>query len=357
MPQRSVIRPILYGYVNFSIKELDTPNLLIKNLWEDVIDDFGTASSMTSLPQSQLCSWCYTNMFQTWQSSLYSVYNEMYEEAYVYIADECGLDVSTNILPAIVIPPTQPTAMCLSDINYIIQSGDTCDSIAMTYNVTSAAILSGNPNSVFNCSGLIPENKICMPLTCGPLYEIQDEDTCSSIESSYGLSLNSLRQYNPWITFGCDNLQEAREILGSMICLGPQAGEFTNTTNTIPGASSSPSTGTGYSLIVMPPPDNSTVADGTTTYCGTWYTAAANDTCASICVQQSIPSALFLQCNPSLSSVDCDSSLVLGTTYCVSANYAWNDTTFWNDDSTSSTTTTSAPSSSAVFSTSTVITS
>jgi LysM domain len=271
-----------------------------------------------------------------WQSSSYSIYNEMYESAFIYIASECGLDVLTTIPPAIVTPSAQPTPMCLSNLNYTIQTGDTCNSIALAQNVTSASILTGNPTAVNNCSALIPGDVICLPLTCGPLYELESSDTCASIESSYDLASNSLRQYNPCIDFNCDNLQVVTEILGSMICLGAQGATFANTNSSIPGAPSSSSISTGLTQYVTLPPANSTVANGTTQYCGIWYTAVQGDTCAMICTHQSIPSSLFLQCNPALSSTNCDASLVTNTTYCVGPSYHWNDASFWDDDSTSS---------------------
>lgn len=282
-------------------------------------------------------------MFMTWQSSPYSIYNKLYEEAFVYINSECALHHPTAILPAIVTPPTPPAPMCLSNVNYTIQIGDTCDSIGVAHNVTSAAILTGNPTVVNNCSGLIPGRVICMPSTCRYIYQFQNTDDCDSIEVSYGLTTGSLRRYNPWINFDCDNMQEATEILGSVICLGPQGGTYSNTnlTSQLPGASSPASESTGYTQYVTAAPANSTVANGTTQYCGNWYTAAQGDTCAMICTQQSIPSTLFLQCNPTLSRTDCDGSLLVGTTYCVGPSYHWDDPAFWIDDEASTSTTTS----------------
>lgn len=80
---------------------------------------------------------------------------------------------------------------------------------------------------------------------------------------------------------------------------------------------------TGYMPYVTSPGVNATVANGTTTYCGKWHVASSGDTYASICMQESITSSLFLEVNPSLVGDDCSSRLVEGTSYCVGPIYEW----------------------------------
>ena len=137
------------------------------------------------------------------------------------------------------------------------------------------------------------------------------------------MRIGKLKAYNPWINFDCANLHVASVVNGKILCLSPQAGTSTRTEG-MPGVTPGPGTNTGYSERAIPPPANSTVADGTTMKCGKRRTVTETDTCPWICVEASIPSKLFLEVNPSLSKETCDQDLVIGLTYCVSPQYGWN---------------------------------
>ncbi|KAE8550127.1 hypothetical protein TMatcc_001204 [Talaromyces marneffei ATCC 18224] len=304
----------------------------------DVVVSFSDADTMESMPTDELYSWCWTQMVIMMQNSSYSAFNDYYQSGMQYMVSECSLSASITMPESLIYPRPTVTPMCLSDVNYTIQAGDTCDSIAIAYNVTSASILTNNPMFVNNCSSLIPGNTICMPLPCTPLYTLQPDDDCMTVEWKNGLRDGTLRQYNPCINYFCDNLQESTEILGSVLCLGPQAGKFVSNSSFLPNPPATSNPSTGYSMYVIDPPINATLANGTTTLCGSWYTVNEGDTCAQICSMESIPSSLFLACNPTLNSTNCDANLVVNTTYCVAPMINWDDPSFWVDDDTAPTT-------------------
>lgn len=74
---------------------------------------------------------------------------------------------------------------------------------------------------------------------------------------------------------------------------------------------------TGYSDSIVAATSNATIIEGSTLRCGKWFTATLDDSCASICVESGITLSFFLEINPSLTSVDCTSSLVVSDIYYV----------------------------------------
>jgi hypothetical protein len=158
----------------------------------------------------------------------------------------------------------------------------------------------GNPDSLYNCTDVTPGLDLCIPLTCDTLYILQANDTCLSIEIKQNLNLGTVKKYNSWIDYWCDNLQTTTWIHGHTLCLSPQGGIF-NTTDPIPGVVVAPGSSTGYTSQVIPAPANATVANGTTPYCGRWFEVSdAEASCASVCLQNRITIDLFRAVNPSI---------------------------------------------------------
>lgn len=165
---------------------------------------------------------------------------------------------------------------------------------------------------------------LCFPLTCSETYILQADDTCAPIERTASLNAGDLRVYNPWILFACNNLQTGSAIYGNTLCLTPQGGVHNSSTSSDGSRGVNPGFADGYVYEPMKPPTNAVVADGTTLNCGRWHEAVGNETCAAICIQESIPSPLFLTVNPSLKPGNCTASLHAGWTYCVGPTYTWN---------------------------------
>ncbi|GAB1209502.1 hypothetical protein APSETT445_008281 [Aspergillus pseudonomiae] len=288
----------------------------------DVINDFTVVNTIDDMPTDELCSYCYVKRYEMMQSTSYSIYDETYQSDLIFMNSKCDLSAPTVIPPPIE-EPANPYAnnltFCASDTIYTTVSGDTCDTIALKHSVSSAALFIGNPN-LFNCKDIPAGIELCLPFTCEPTYTLKDGDTCVSIEKSLGLDYAAgynVRKYNPWLTRDCSNLQEAsNEVYGKVLCGAPQGGTSTGTAPPV-GVTSLPQTGDDTE---SPPPTNTTVPEGTTLRCARWHVVAdqeAKETCAKICVKESIDWELFLKANPSLTIGVCDEKLVVGNAYCV----------------------------------------
>ncbi|EXA35123.1 hypothetical protein FOVG_13894 [Fusarium oxysporum f. sp. pisi HDV247] len=206
---------------------------------------------------------------------------------------------------------TTEDAFCLSDVKYVTQSGDTSDSLALKYSVSSAAIFIGNPD-ILDCNDIDPGVSIYLPLQCST-YKLETDDTCMSVAIATGLQPDTIRLLNPWIHELCGNIQTATETLGRVICTTTPGGKYehdVNSTNSDPAYSE-------YADKSVSPPKGATIAQGTTEYCGRWYTVQKGDDCARVLVQHHISLLLFTSANPSVSQDTCSSDLILGQTYCV----------------------------------------
>ncbi|KAM5453040.1 hypothetical protein McanCB49686_004992 [Microsporum canis] len=312
---------LLGGYLYQGYNETCLKDTATGKYCNEIIDGFSTVSSIHEMPTDELCSYCHIKRNEIMQSSSYSVYNEYYQEVIQVINQKCGLSLPSDFPPSPVLRPSPPPPFCVSENKYTTLNGDTCESIALVKSISSAGLIAANSDAIHNCARQLPAGlELCLPLTCEKTYELQPSDTCSSIEYSKLLRLGGLRAYNSWINMDCTNLHLASEVLGKVLCLAPQAGTYTPT-SVMPGATPTP--GSGYATRVIPPPENATIATGTTLNCGKWYTAAQEDTCATICISQLIPAHLFWEVNPSLSTTDCNSSIKVKTTYCVAPVSDW----------------------------------
>jgi hypothetical protein len=285
---------------------------------------------MDAMPTSELCSSCHVDRYRKMQSTPYSEYDINFQSQLKEINSKCNLNIPTEVPPPLqpTIDPYKPVESCLSGIKYATVAGDTCDSIATTYKVSSAALFIGHDN-LFECEDIAVGTKLCMPIQCETVYTIKSEDTCISIEKAQSVGYKdgtTLRKYNPWINYDCSNLHIVSDVAyGHVICLTPQSG-ISNTTAPYDDPTS-PGYSEGYVIPQVPPPKNATVAEGTTTRCGKWHvvTKASEETCTTICMQNKIPWSLFLDVNPSLGEDNCDKKLVTGSAYCVGPAYSWNE--------------------------------
>lgn len=272
------------------------------------------------MPQDETCSFCYVERHQMMQRTPYSSYDEYYKSRLETINQRCGLSGPTEIKEFPLDPLPVEEAPCFPGETYTTSDGDTCTSIARAHNISSAALYMGNQGIIGWCSSIKPGLELCLPLPCQKTYELQPADTCSSIEYAFQLNRGDVRKFNSWVTAECDNLETASAIYGTNICLSPQGGEHVTDKQ---GSGTTPSTSDGHVWLMIPPPDNATVAEGTTTMCGRWHEARVGESCVAICLQNMITHALFVEVNPSLDSVDCSTSLTVGETYCTGPTYDW----------------------------------
>lgn len=268
------------------------------------------------------------------QSSPYSYYNQRYKYNLETVIKNCGVTSNTTIPDDLSVTQPEDEPFCPDDSSYTTKDGDTCTSIALDYSVASAALYMGNQDQIRDCNQVVVGQELCLPLPCDHTYVLKSNDTCRSIEEANAAIMfdNStkriipLRQVNPWIDTYCSNLQSTSWAYGKVLCLTPQSGLFNATDPVSTSYNPWGTESSGYGSWVVLPPDNATVAAGTTKHCGKWHTATTGDTCTQICVQDRITSNLFLQVNPSLQSANCTGLLIPGNAYCTGPMRGWNYT-------------------------------
>ncbi|RAK99303.1 uncharacterized protein BO80DRAFT_456619 [Aspergillus ibericus CBS 121593] len=315
-----------YIYAGYNLTCLKDPST--QKYCPDVLTPFTVLDSVRSMTLSEMCSYCFTTSLQMRQASPYAAYTEDDKENLEILQGECDLSGPTDLHAPLYTTDEVETAFCASGITHTTADGQTCDSLATQYHIASAAIQIGNPMLVNNCTELVPDRDLCIPLSCDTQYTLQDDNTCESIEWAQRIKVGDIRKYNSWIKADCTNLQTTRPVHGSVLCLSPQGGSH----NATGSKSIAPAISSGYTNVIRYAPYNATVANGTTCYCGKWFTIQEGDTCATICVKQGLSSDLFMAVNPSFSSSDCDGSLQVGYTYCVGPDFHWDDPDFWDED-------------------------
>lgn len=102
--------------------------------------------------------------------------------------------------------------------------GDTCDSIAQQFSVASATLYAGN-RKLGDCSQVTTGLQVCLPLQCTTHFVKGEDTTCHDISADTGVSYRDILLHNPWLSFDCENLREARYTLGNTICLSPAGGK------------------------------------------------------------------------------------------------------------------------------------
>ncbi|KAF5237099.1 hypothetical protein FAUST_6239 [Fusarium austroamericanum] len=294
-----------------------------KRYCNEIMDEFTEVDSLEKLPSNELCHICHIRRLAMMQSSQYSAYNDFYKGQLEYVYKTCGGRAGpTEVLPPLTPKETVPRSFCSTDKYYVTQEGDTCDSISKTSRVSGAMLYMGNQELIRNCHEVPGGMRLCLPLEC-KTYVVKPEDTCISIENSFGLELDTLRFYNSWIDHACENLHISTDFYGKSICVSPQGGVFTEG---VPESrpTPNPSRGDGYSHEPVAPPENAKVAEKTTRNCGNWHVVKDGDTCTSICMQGNIEAELFHDVNPSLKAgEDCTGSLVSGSALCIGPTYTW----------------------------------
>jgi LysM repeat protein len=240
---------------------------------------------------------------------------------------------SGNTTSTYVVAPA-PTAN--GTISYCFQyhtvvSGDYCGLLEDQYGITFAQLQTWNQDLNAACSNLILGDAYCvqgdtsgdgaaaaasssaMPVTmtspgsptqsgmtasCRGYYTVQSGDSCSGIESEFGVTFAQFYSWNPAIGSNCQYL-----IVGDAVCVsGPQA------TSTSAAKVSSSSTSTN---VAAPGPTQS----GTAANCNKYYVVQSGDSCAGVESKYSITFNQLYTWNPSIGS-NCQ-YLGVGNAYCV----------------------------------------
>ncbi|KAF9559712.1 hypothetical protein CPC08DRAFT_637416, partial [Agrocybe pediades] len=192
---------------------------------------------------------------------------------------------------------------------YTIASGDTCATIDTKFNITTAQFITMNPEVNSGCTnialgsaycvasnstsspgnGSIPPNVAAGTITagCTQYYTVISGDSCSAIDSQFGITLAQFITMNPEVNSGCTNIA-----VGSTYCVASS-----NSTSTVP----------------------SNVAPGTvTTGCTQYYTVISGDSCSTIESRFGISLSQFITMNPEVNS-GC-TNIAIGLAYCVASS-------------------------------------
>ncbi|KAM5345658.1 hypothetical protein ACJ41O_011519 [Fusarium nematophilum] len=313
--------PTLYGgsmwagYNETCLKDADTGH---------IIAEFTPVSSIEEMPKDELCSYCWIERLATMQKSSYSDYDEFLLE---YTYKTCGLTGNTTApRPLVSIPDAAD--FCLSGNFHTTSSGETCDSIALANNLSSAATYFGNP-SIANCSDIPEGTRLCLPPPCTQTYLLQPGDTCFSIERHSNLGVRipfgAVKLFNRWVNSDCSNLHApSNAAFGHVLCLGPQVRKFKSSKSGFKGPTT-PKAFNGYAEQMTNLPKGAAVAEGTTRYCGRWHVVKGGDTCMSIAYEAGTTMGIFLEVNPSLGKAvaECTDLLEVGMAYCVVPHLSW----------------------------------
>ncbi|RPA93363.1 hypothetical protein L873DRAFT_1581791, partial [Choiromyces venosus 120613-1] len=110
----------------------------------------------------------------------------------------------------------------------LVNSGDTCYSIATANGISLSTFLAWNPAAGSDCSGLWSGYYACTgtgptpsptqggsPSRCNKWYLVASGDTCAGIASSQGISLANFYAWNPAVGSTCASLW-----LGYYVCVG-----------------------------------------------------------------------------------------------------------------------------------------
>ncbi len=212
---------------------------------------------------------------------------------------------------------------------YTIQAGDTCNSIALSRNVSTFAVYGSS--GLEDCSNLPTGSKLCLLGQC-VIYQVQQDDTCDSIIAAAGITVSPSMfvAWNPNINAVCSNLMG---LVGDYICLSRPDGLLTP--NIALPSAAVPATATAWPTFVPTATPQLPLAPGTLTGCASYtnckdtteydnlyqpefrdYTDVANR-CFYVATINDITVGQLLSWNPSLNTDLSNCTLAEGYSYCV----------------------------------------
>ncbi|KAK0724574.1 hypothetical protein B0H67DRAFT_641092 [Lasiosphaeris hirsuta] len=205
-------------------------------------------------------------------------------------------------------PHPSPTGAATCALPYMIQPGDTCDSIAAAKRVSTHSVIRAS-QAWPGCANLVPGKALCLPEPC-TLYRVQWDDTCADILAAIpGLRPHDLLTWNPNINPLCTNIDS---MYGDQICISPPGRSLEGVTT----ITTAPSTSTQPPPTTVPRPPNAKAESHQ--QCAGWYEIQAGDYCQLISVRSGIEVRDFFFLNPSVDHPNC-TNLWLETSYCVKA--------------------------------------
>lgn len=225
---------------------------------------------------------------------------------------------------------TVPKPTGCQGTTYTVKSGDTCQSVALANNLSTADLLMGNNLQAF-CAKFPTSGNLCIPKSAKcKVYTVKKGDTCASIGTANKLTWTQVVTWNP--IFG-DSCNAINQYVGWTACISNPGGDYVNPHPTTPKPSTSAiatPTWIGTAASLLPKPtfggmiNGSDVwtfayAQGTRLDCaifanGTDFGASA--ACADVANGYGVSTQNLTDWNPSLK----DSCVLDGKlTYCVQA--------------------------------------
>lgn len=122
--------------------------------------------------------------------------------------------VALAVITSVVSGQALPTGC---DRNVTVQAGDTCNAISAKHNVSTYQLATVNKNIINPaCSNLAAGEVICLGIKghdCHVTHVIQTSDTCQSIANAAGIPIKKLLTNNPNVNTDCTNLYS-----GEVLC-------------------------------------------------------------------------------------------------------------------------------------------
>ncbi|KAK3390168.1 hypothetical protein B0H63DRAFT_519403 [Podospora didyma] len=143
------------------------------------------------------------------------------------------------------------------------------------------------------------------PSNCNAWRLVQSGDTCSSVASGAGISLSQFLAWNPAVSSDCST----NFWLGQAYCVG------VSSSTTATSSTSRPLTSTAATSSTPASPPGPTHT-GQPSNCNAWHLVQSGNTCTSVASSHGITLAQFLAWNPAVSA-DCTANFWLGQAYCV----------------------------------------
>ncbi|KAH8909866.1 hypothetical protein BR93DRAFT_423031 [Coniochaeta sp. PMI_546] len=176
-----------------------------------------------SLTAAQKCSDCLLGGAQMQLNSPFG-YSDAFASEFRSLTSSCSKTVYTFTSPppytaaisTSATPSPSPPALAPGCVTlYTINAGDTCDSIAVSQNVSTWAIYGAT--GIVDCTNLPTGSQLCLQGQC-LLYQVQAADTCDSIITAAHIvvSPSMFVAWNPNIDSLCSNLDK---LVGYRICL------------------------------------------------------------------------------------------------------------------------------------------
>ncbi|KAK8131957.1 hypothetical protein PG999_000130 [Apiospora kogelbergensis] len=255
----------------------------------------GTSYNVTAEDPCGTCSLGLTKL----QLEDARLYDESIAADYSASLSSCGITAAPLATPAPVLLPNPKTC---SGTSVPMPTSLSCDQTALDHSVSTAQLLADNGLPAGCSSWPGSADTLCIQNTC-ETYTVKETDTCRSVAKAHNVTLTQLLTWNPTIDPVCANWNYT---MGHVICVSSPLG-YTMPSVTIDNP--------GGNTPTVPAALPSSIAPGSNTYCGIWYTTKDGDYCSMISTANGISLDDLYFLNPEIDA-NC-TNLWANYSYCV----------------------------------------